>query len=83
MRSDLLIGVQMDTVHPTFDPANFTGRGDVDSLCQLIRDEKVLLWVGSGFSKYAGYPTGRELSPILLSSLGKLPSDAPIPIQHH
>jgi len=53
--------------------------GELDVLCKLIREEKVILWVGSGFSSYAGYPTGTELPSMLLSSLGELPEGAPDP----
>lgn len=36
---------------------------------ELIREEQVILWVGAGLSKYAGYPLGYELGEILLNQL--------------
>jgi len=40
-----------------------------DSLFKAIRNEDVVLWVGAGFSRYAGYPAGASLKDILYSSL--------------
>ncbi len=66
-----------DAIHSTIVP-NYSGSyGELDSLCKLIRQEKVILWVGSGFSSYAGYPTGKKLCSILLSELEKLPNNDP------
>ncbi|MHB8162746.1 MAG: SIR2 family NAD-dependent protein deacylase [Methanoregula sp.] len=59
----------MKDIHPTINPALLQYNHELNELCQLIRDEKVLLWVGSGFSSYAGYPTGRELTSLLLSQV--------------
>jgi len=68
-----------DAIHPTTVPDHSGSYSELDSLCKLIREQKVILWVGSGFSSYAGYPTGSELSSIILSATGKLPSDDPDP----
>ncbi|HLY69182.1 MAG TPA: SIR2 family protein [Puia sp.] len=38
---------------------------------EWIRQEKLVLWAGSGLSKYAGYPTGKELSAIIYQSLSR------------
>jgi hypothetical protein len=40
-----------------------------DKIFELIRKEQVALWIGSGFSLYAGYPSGKELSQIIYDSL--------------
>jgi hypothetical protein len=36
---------------------------------ELIRKEEAILWIGSGFSLYAGYPSGSKLSEIIYQSL--------------
>lgn len=41
----------------------------LDKIFELIRKEQVVLWVGSGFSLYAGYPSGKQLSQIIYDSL--------------
>lgn len=40
-----------------------------DSLFELISKEDVIIWVGSGFSLYAGFPSGQSLGDILIESL--------------
>lgn len=70
---------RMSETHPTINPTLPDSNSEIDTLCELIREEKVILWVGSGFSSYAGYPTGTQLPSIMLSSLGELPEDAPKP----
>ncbi len=69
----------MSESQPTINPALTLMNSELDILCKLIREEKVIFWVGSGFSSYAGYPTGTQLPSILLSSLGELPEGAPNP----
>ncbi len=44
----------------------------MQKIFELVRKEDVVLWIGSGFSKYAGYPLGSELNDLLLSSLSSL-----------
>lgn len=39
---------------------------DFDRLCDLLREQEIVLWAGSGLSLYAGYPSGRELAKIIL-----------------
>jgi hypothetical protein len=34
----------------------------LNALFESIRSEDVVLWLGAGFSRYAGYPTGNELA---------------------
>lgn len=41
----------------------------LEELFELIRTEDVCLWIGAGFSKYAGYPTGGELKGLIEQSL--------------
>lgn len=41
----------------------------LESIYELIRKEEVVLWIGAGFSKYAGYPMGGELAKILYDNL--------------
>ena len=41
----------------------------IEKIFELVRKEQVVFWVGSGFSKYAGYPTGQEFAEILHKSL--------------
>ncbi|MDI9605885.1 MAG: SIR2 family protein [Bacteroidota bacterium] len=41
----------------------------LERVYELIRKEDVVLWVGAGFSKYAGYPMGRELAKVLYDNL--------------
>lgn len=38
-------------------------------LFEKVRREEVVLWVGAGFSIYAGYPSGNDLSRLLYDSL--------------
>ncbi|MDG6249831.1 SIR2 family protein [Methanocalculus sp.] len=63
-------------------PANSSLSGfankELDQLCELIRQEKVIFWVGSGFSHYAGYPTGSELSDLLGAALGEKACSLPL-----
>ncbi|MBN2837077.1 MAG: SIR2 family protein [Candidatus Delongbacteria bacterium] len=40
-----------------------------ERLFELIRREEVVMWVGAGFSRYAGYPSGNELKNIFYESL--------------
>ncbi len=42
---------------------------NIEKIFELVRQEKIVLWAGSGLSKYAGYPLGKELSEILYNSL--------------
>jgi len=63
----------MSEVQPTITSGFAPANRELDTLCRLIREEKVILWVGSGFSCYAGYPSGSELCSLLLSSIGELP----------
>jgi len=53
------------------DPLPISAKSELDQVCELIRQEKVILWVGSGFSRYAGYPIGSELSALLRVALGE------------
>lgn len=62
---------QMSENHPTISPDLISLNNELDPLCDLIRNEKVILWVGSGFSSYAGYPTGPQLRDTLLKGLGE------------
>lgn len=39
------------------------------NLFQLIRKEEVIIWAGAGTSIYAGYPSGHQLSEILIKRL--------------
>ena len=41
----------------------------IDALYEIIRKEDVCLWVGSGFSMYAGYPSADELKHLLKDEL--------------
>ncbi len=41
---------------------------NLNDLISDIREKQVVLWVGSGFSHYAGYPTGTELAEIIKSN---------------
>ena len=40
-----------------------------DRIFELIRKEEVVLFVGAGMSRYAGYPSGEKLSEILYDNL--------------
>ncbi len=40
-----------------------------ETLFELIRKEEVILWVGAGFSVYAGFPNGNKLKDIIYNSL--------------
>ena len=40
-----------------------------ENLFRLIREEQIVLWVGAGFSNYAGFPTGTELTQHIYSTL--------------
>ncbi|HVD97414.1 MAG TPA: SIR2 family protein [Cytophagaceae bacterium] len=44
---------------------------DKEALFSLIRQEDVVVWIGSGFSYYAGYPIGGTLSKILMDNLSE------------
>jgi hypothetical protein len=41
----------------------------VDELCNLVRKEEFCLWIGAGFSRYAGYPTASDLQTLLFKDL--------------
>lgn len=41
----------------------------LEKVFELVRKEEVVLWIGSGFSLYAGYPSGQKLSEIIYQSL--------------
>lgn len=41
----------------------------LDELLEKIRKEEVVLWAGAGLSMYAGYPSGTELSKLILEEL--------------
>lgn len=41
----------------------------LEKLFELIRTEEVCLWIGAGFSRYAGYPTGWALKGLIEQSL--------------
>ena len=41
---------------------------DIDRLISLIRDGKVILWIGSGFSLYAGYPSANRFADIICNA---------------
>jgi len=69
----------MSENHPTICPSLNSDMSELDQLCDLIRKEKVILWVGSGFSRYAGYLTGSDLLSILLTTLGDLTPITPNP----
>ncbi|WP_461789724.1 SIR2 family protein [Pedobacter sp.] len=38
----------------------------IEDIFKMIRTEETLLWIGAGFSRYAGYPTGWGLRDIIL-----------------
>ncbi|MCF2491517.1 SIR2 family protein [Dyadobacter sp. CY347] len=40
-----------------------------EALFELIRTDDVVLWAGSGLSKYAGYPTGNELRDTIFKQI--------------
>ncbi len=42
-----------------------------EKIFELVRKEDVVLWIGSGFSLYAGYPTGIKLTEIIYQSLSQ------------
>jgi hypothetical protein len=44
----------------------------LDDLYELIRRGEVLLWVGSGFSFYAGFPSVNEIKNLLYNSTSKV-----------
>lgn len=46
---------------------SFIGSMSKQRLFELIRREEVVLWIGAGFSKYAGYPIGNTLADKILS----------------
>lgn len=41
----------------------------IEDLYELIRKDNVCLFIGAGFSLYAGYPSGGKLSEIIYNSL--------------
>lgn len=43
---------------------------------ELVRKEDVVLWIGAGFSKYAGFPMGGDLAQIIYSSCTKEEKEA-------
>lgn len=42
---------------------------EFEEIIQKIRHGEVILWIGSGFSKIAGYPTGSELANLIKKKL--------------
>jgi hypothetical protein len=42
-----------------------------ENLFKLIRKEEVIIWAGSGFSLYAGFPSGQSLGNILVENLSE------------
>jgi hypothetical protein len=67
----------MNESHPTIVPDYVPINPELDELSDLIRKEKVILWVGSGFSSYAGYPSASHLQNIIIEKLrrsGKTPT---------
>ncbi|MFC3563561.1 SIR2 family protein [Pedobacter jamesrossensis] len=42
---------------------------DIEDLYELIRKDNVCLFIGAGFSLYAGYPSGGTLAKIIFNSL--------------
>lgn len=42
-----------------------------EQLYELIRKEDVVLFVGAGFSRYAGYPTGQDLAKIITATFNE------------
>ncbi|MGE0076377.1 MAG: SIR2 family protein [Bacteroidales bacterium] len=40
-----------------------------ENLYKLIRKEEVIIWAGAGMSLYAGYPSGKRLTEILIENL--------------
>lgn len=42
---------------------------EFEEVIQKIRRGELILWVGSGFSKFAGYPTGSQLADIIKKKL--------------
>jgi len=67
----------MNESHPTIVPDYIPINPELDTLSDLIRKEKVILWVGSGFSSYAGYPSASHLQNIIIEKLrrsGKTPT---------
>ena len=43
----------------------------LDILFENIRKEEVVLWIGSGFSMYAGMPSGNDLKSMIIRELLK------------
>lgn len=41
----------------------------LEKIFELVRKEDVVFWIGSGFSLYAGYPTGKQLANTIHQSL--------------
>jgi hypothetical protein len=42
---------------------------ELKTLTKLIRKEDVNLWIGAGFSLYAGYPSGKKLQEVIFQEL--------------
>jgi len=61
----------MNKSHPTTVPDYVPINPELDTLSDLIRQEKVILWVGSGFSSYAGYPSSSALRNIIIEKLNR------------
>lgn len=38
---------------------------NLDVIFKLIRKGNLILFIGSGFSKYAGYPSGKQLADLI------------------
>ncbi|WP_342646631.1 SIR2 family protein [Mucilaginibacter sp. CSA2-8R] len=43
----------------------------MDSILKLIRKEDVAIWIGAGFSMYAGFPSGAQLQTKLMDELSE------------
>ncbi len=43
----------------------------IEKIFEKVRKEEAVFWIGSGFSKYAGYPTGAEFAKLLYEKLNK------------
>ena len=54
---------------------------DMERLISLIRNKKIILWVGSGLSLYAGYPFGTKFCDIICNA-AKSESDKAILTSH-
>ncbi|HVS92334.1 MAG TPA: SIR2 family protein [Mucilaginibacter sp.] len=55
---------------------------DLQNLFKLVRKGDVAIWVGAGFSMYAGYPSGEKLKKIIYSELATHSHDLLSRISH-